>query len=143
MVGVIRRGSHKIVNGQSAVIKNHQNWDYVITLKIKSILKTETRVHRIIDRNDKQELLMNVKLNAVTDGIQDIFDFQTLITNNWDITHKIFIGIYHCFVNGFLPMHILMIAPAYYACRYFCILQTAKLEVCHAYLNGLCSHSVC
>ena len=52
-----------MVNGQSRVIKNHQNWNYVITLKIKSNLKTETRVHRIINRNDKQELSMNVKLN--------------------------------------------------------------------------------
>ena len=52
-----------MVNGQSRMIKNHQNWNQHNILKIKSNLKTETRVHRIINRNDKQELSMKVKLN--------------------------------------------------------------------------------
>ena len=41
-----------MVNGQSRVIRNHQNQNYVIT---------ERRVQRIIDRNDKQESLMNAE----------------------------------------------------------------------------------
>ena len=62
-IAAIRKGIRKMVNGQSRVIKNNQNWNYVITLKFNSNLKTETRVHRVIKRNDKQELSMNVELN--------------------------------------------------------------------------------